>query len=563
MKVKRFFILGLTMCLINALSAKDPFGTLTLDGGKVEPVSLTMIGATNEHMNFCFANNFPDGTIYMNHSEGIHTVSEYGVWRRSLDNGKTWEKTPFSFGGFNTFVNKDGKKCQIGCWNDKISDTHRIRLQVMNDEQTGFTDYYSTIKLPFKSSFRLHRDVIRTRDGRLLLNGYLRKEGAAKLTAFVIESKDEGMSWNYLATIMEDTQKKYPEGPNETTMVELANGEILAFVRTGAPAPLFQFRSKDGGKSWGEATIVDNAGVNPSAKLLQNGTLALISGRPNLYLYLDFTGTGKNFQKYLIWKGSTSSYASILEVEPNKLMVIYDESDFGSWRNGSRFSRIMAATYNVIKDDALKAIKIAHPEAKNYKIFYSPECKEAPTYRNMFVPFAYEVKEKQQNGAWFEIKEIAERPYPVLHLVSKGEKPPFKFGHYNKDFDEEFSEIEIGWELRIGDMSLDTPQFRVLAQLEKSGSLTYVGCGKDAIFVFENNVQKRIPYEMGEGFKAFVLKANGNDNSFAVYEKGKPNPIYVGKMTKVGNVGNKVQIGDGSNQIHGEVDLAYLGINYK
>ena len=80
----------------------------------------------------------------------------------------------------------------------------------MNDEQTGFTDYYSTIKLPFKSSFRLHRDVIRTRDGRLLLNGYLRKEGAAKLTAFVIESKDEGMSWNYLATIMEDTQKKYP-----------------------------------------------------------------------------------------------------------------------------------------------------------------------------------------------------------------------------------------------------------------------------------------------------------------------------------------------------------------
>jgi hypothetical protein len=118
MNCKKFFVVGVAVLSVTALFAKAPFGTIVLDGGKVEPVELIMVGSTNEHMNFCFANNFPDGTIYMNHSEGIHTVSEYAVWRRSLDNGKTWEKTPFHFGGFNTFVNKDGKKCQIGCWDD-------------------------------------------------------------------------------------------------------------------------------------------------------------------------------------------------------------------------------------------------------------------------------------------------------------------------------------------------------------------------------------------------------------------------------------------------------------
>ena len=556
--------LGVAAIASTMVIAKDPFGTEILDGGKVILGNLTLVGSTNEHMNFCFANNFPDGTIYMNHSEGIHTVTEYGAWRRSLDNGKTWEKTPFRFGGFNTFVNKDGKKCQVGCWDDNLSDTHKIRLQIMNDEQTGFTDYYSTIKLPFVSTFRLHREVLRTRDGRLLLNGYLRKENDAKFTAFVIESKDDGKTWNYLATIMDDPEKKYPEGPNETAMVELANGDILVYVRTGGHlTPMFQFRSKDGGKTWGDMTEVDKGGVNPAARVLKNGTLVLISGRPNLYLYIDFTGTGTNYQKYTVWKGSGSSYASVLEIEPNKIMVIYDESDFGTWRNGSRFSRIMAVTYDIVKDDTLKASKITHPEAKNYQFFYSPECKYSLDYRNMFMSYCLLDKSATQTkGTWYEIMQIAERPHPVLHLELKGQEAPFRFSHYVKDIDEDINGIEVGWELRVSDMSLDTPQFRVLVQLEKSSSLTYVGCGKDAIFVFEDNKQKKIPCKIGDGFNSYKLITNAKTNSFIAMVNGKE--VYRGKMNKQsGEISNKLQIGDGSNQVHGAVDLSYLGFKYE
>ncbi|MBQ9789523.1 MAG: exo-alpha-sialidase [Lentisphaeria bacterium] len=562
MSLKGLICAFASLAMVSVFAA-DPFGTRILDGGKVVPGNLTLVGTTNEHMNFCFANNFPDGTIYMNHSEGIHTVSEYGVWRRSMDGGKTWEKTPFNFGGFNTFVNKEGKKCQVGCWDDKISDTHKIRLQILNDEQTGFTDYYSEIKLPFKSSFRLHREVLRTRDGRLLLNGYLRKENAPKFTSFVIESKDDGKTWTYLATIMEDPQKKYQEGPNETAMVELANGDILAYVRTGGAGPLMQFRSTDGGRTWGEMTEVASVGVNPAARVLENGTLVLITGRPGLFLYIDFTGTGKYYQRYTVWNGSGSSYASVLEIAPNKVLVVYDESDFGSWRNDSCFSRIMAVTYDIVKDDALKAAKITHPEAKNYQNFYSPECRDTLTYRNFFDVFAVQTKEKgASKGVWYEVQKIAERPHPVLHLELKGEEAPFKFAHYLKNLDGAVNELEIGWEIRISDMSINQPQFRILTQMEKNASLVYVACAKDAILVFDGKAQKRVPLNVGEGFNSYKLKTNAATNSIEVYFNGKK--VYTGTAHKQSDgICNRIQLGDGSGQIYGAVDLSYLGFNIK
>ena len=569
MKFKSFLVLGFVALCLSAFAANYPFGTEIFNGGRIEPVSLNMIGSTNEHMNFCFAHQFSDKSIYLYHSQGIHTVTEYSVHRRSLDGGKTWERINFGFGGLNAFERLNGEKCNVSCWSNQESTEHTVTVSILKKDGSGCDKEKTTIKLPFESICHFHRDVIRTQDGRLLLNAYGRKKGEPKFCSFVVESKDDGKTWQYLSMIMEDKEKKFTEGPNETTIVQLKNGDILAFVRNGQNSPTFQFRSTDGGKTWGDRSELCNFGVAPTAKQLADGTLVVLTGRPGLFMYIDFSGTGKNYQKFTVWGNHGSSYASLIETEPNKVLVIYDESDFGSWRTDSKFARVMAATFKIVRDDSLKFEESTDPRAKQYQVFYSPLCRQSPTFRNFFTCYAYYTKgEKDNLGAWWQIQEIAERPHPVLHLENKGVNPPLKFAHYSANLSGQakmdFNSCEVAWECRLSDMSATGEQFRVFARLQKSCSFTYVGIAKDKIIVIDNNAIKTIPFNAGTDFHEFVLKLDAPSNSFALYADGKGTPIYKGKLTKAEpNSNNHIQFGDGSGSVFGGVDLSFFGYSFK
>ena len=562
MKLKHFLCGIATLAMVVNVSASEEFGTEILDGGKVELVSLQMLKAIKEHLNFCFAKNYDDGSIYLNHSEGIHTVTEKPNRMYSLDNGKTWQVTPFNFGGFNGFLNKKGQKCQITGWTSEEKDLHMIQLTILNEDGKSVTTKKLPLKLPFVSTLRMHRKVIRTQDDRLLLPVHCWIKGAPKRSVFLIESTDDGESWHYLSTIMDEPLGI--EGPNEADVVELKSGELLAYVRTGSPSPMYQLRSKDGGKTWGERTQFAETGVAPEAKILSNGTLVVITGRPALYLYIDFTGTGTEYQKYQVWGGSGSSYASILEIEPNKVMVIYDESDFGAWRHQSRFSRIMAATFNIVKDDALKIPEVKNPKAKLYKNFYSAECMQTLLYRNLFVGHGMFDKAKgEKYGTFWEIREIAERPQPVLHMSFKGENPPYKFAHCYKDIDDlNCSVAEAGWEVRVNE-NVETPQFRVVLTLKGYGQ-TFVGCGRESIMFYEGGQFKTIPFDAGTKFNEFHLRVDGKKGSFELYVNGGKEPFYTGKLSPISATAtSKIHVGDGSNQIYGSCDLSYLGFTFK
>lgn len=189
--------ISLTACTVfaaAAFAAAPPAGTRLFNGGRVEPVGMSLIETSPEHLNFCFAHRFPDGTIYLNHSSGIHTVTERACRDWSPDDGKTWRKTVPEFGGFNAYLSKDGRKCNISCWDDKVSDRHTVKRVILAPDGQSVTAESFELALPFRSTFRLHRDVLRLRDGRLLLTGYGRKENAPKFFSFVIESKDDGKS---------------------------------------------------------------------------------------------------------------------------------------------------------------------------------------------------------------------------------------------------------------------------------------------------------------------------------------------------------------------------------
>ncbi|MBQ9788660.1 MAG: exo-alpha-sialidase [Lentisphaeria bacterium] len=563
--MKLFAVLGAVLATAGVASAnqvRSDYGSVTYNGFKVKPVAITMVQASNEPLNFCFATRFPDNSIYLNHSGGVHTVSEYSCRDYSLDNGKTWQKSPFFFGGFNAYYSKDGKKKQVECWSDKVSDVQTIFIKTLNPDNSISVEK-TEIKLPYKGTFRLHREIIRTKDDRLLLCGYSLKENAKKIHSFVIESKDDGKTWSYLSTILEDPEGKYPEGPNESTVVELANGDILAYVRVASVAPLKQLRSTDGGRTWSAPKDIVPVCVAPSARILENGTLVLITGRPNLYLFIDPTGTGENYVQHPIYEHIGSSYASVLEIEPNRVMVIYDESDFGAGNKPGIFNRIMAVILDIMKDDSLKYEKINHPEEKKYKYFYMPMTGRSPEDGNIYRQYFY----KETDGTSFQVQEIAERPHPVLNLKQYGKSDKMaRFCHFMGTFNLQNDAIAIGFEVRLRDAATAKGQFNVAYSFpsklgEKAKYLSFA-IGRDKIYYFDNGKPRSVDFDMGVlHFKSFEVKTSLAEGTYSVYELGKNTPIFTAALGLSNPAETSIfRWGDGSSLNEGEVDVAYVGI---
>ena len=349
MTMKKAIAAGFALLCGSALA--DGFGiTLTEVGRKV-------ICEDEEPLNFCFAQNFPDGTIWLGHSLGRHTVTERGVSMISHDNGKTWTeevgKTRAmrdSRFGMNSFLTRDGLKRSVSGWvlaQTNVSEITVATVAADGQERTEKT----RIVLPEPMQLRLHRNVTRLANGKLILTGYTARENPFHCRAYVIESDDDGLNWHFLSWLPDITGAT--EGPNEGTTVQRKDGTVLAFVRTGSwgwgdpmcTVALTRFDSADGGKTWGKPQKVADYGVDPLAFRLSDGTLALLSGRPGIYLLLDPTGTGDHFERHELYKGPGSSYSTVMETAPGELTFIYDESAFCDKKGESSTNRIVQVNY--------------------------------------------------------------------------------------------------------------------------------------------------------------------------------------------------------------------------
>ena len=123
---------NVTTALVDTLEFKGaahPNDTVVLDGYitfvgitsmevcRLEPLFATAVENYHADMNFCFAHRFADGSIYLTHSKGVHTLSESRCYDFSADNGRTWSRTPCVFSGFNAYTTLDGrnKEFQAAC----------------------------------------------------------------------------------------------------------------------------------------------------------------------------------------------------------------------------------------------------------------------------------------------------------------------------------------------------------------------------------------------------------------------------------------------------------------
>lgn len=195
------------------------------------------------------------------------------------------------------------------------------------------------------------------KDGsKLLATVYWGKKGERGETLSLASSTDGGHTWRYYSTIAtpgaiasESNGVLVGEGPNEPAMVRLADGELMAVFRVGEGRErhLHRSYSKDDGRTWTKPDVLPAYSVEPKMLRLDNGTIVLSTGRPGIHLWLttDPRGATASWQDVDIvahhneWAPNdsyrislkdnkdhwqTTSYTGLVEVAPNRLLLLYD-----------------------------------------------------------------------------------------------------------------------------------------------------------------------------------------------------------------------------------------------
>jgi len=216
--------------------------------------------------------------------------------------------------------------------------------------------------------------------GRLLATGYGMKRGEKQYENFLLASEDRGITWRYYAKIADATGlPKEAEGPNELGLIQLADGDLMTVFRVGGTKDwkLRRAYSHDQGRTWTKADTLPAYSVEPSLVRTANGTIALSTGRPGIHLWLSTDARAQTWQDIdiveihnrwapdktyrinsfrdpdrptgpLLWQ--TSSYTEIVEIAPNRLLLVYDRSAKPQPENTADLTRIFVLPIEIIRE---------------------------------------------------------------------------------------------------------------------------------------------------------------------------------------------------------------------
>jgi hypothetical protein len=323
----------------------------------------------------------PCGDIHLVfHSDGdIHGATR--VVLRSSDRGKTWEPMPIGVNRHEAVgVLRDGT---VLVYDDyafrKEGNVFVGQMSVSKDGGRTFgpvelalfhrpagaasvaagtywdakdLDKYRTTSAKWSDQLchALWRSVLQKEDGTLIAcahTGYKGdKQGKARVVCY--HSTDAGRTWTSESTVAYDPDVG-GEGFVEPVMSFCSNGDVLCMMRHG----LWQARSADSGKTWQPYETLDVRGVDPDLCLLTGGVLACSYGRPGNRIMFSADGTGREWtdriQIYEYQRGSFG-YTGIVEVEPGKLLYVYDRHDTFAEYDGKQTTAIQGVYVTVKKE---------------------------------------------------------------------------------------------------------------------------------------------------------------------------------------------------------------------
>jgi len=202
-------------------------------------------------------------------------------------------------------------------------------------------------------------DIIPTANGGMLSTISLRFAGDDLESTVAVACDDECRHWRYLSTIArpEDVPDAR-EGFDEPCLLRLADGDIMCISRVGSleDQKLARSYSSDEGQTWTPIDRLPAYSVAPQLLRLNNGVIVLSTGRPGLFLWFATDGRGGEWQSLdivdyhnsvmdepsqimaahdasgpgsQVTGAQTTSYTAMVELSPNRVLLIYDRVPFG------------------------------------------------------------------------------------------------------------------------------------------------------------------------------------------------------------------------------------------
>ncbi len=169
--------------------------------------------------------------------------------------------------------------------------------------------------------------ALQLKDGTLLGRGYTKVENQDKYSTLLFKSDDDGVTYEFLSYIATAPDAPWGnQGPCEPGLAQVPNGDLVCVMRTGGQVhDMLQARSEDGGRTWTRRRI-NKAGVMPNLMMMRNGVLVCTYGRPGNNIMFSTNG-GRSWGREIAVVPQdvlSSGYLDIWEVEPDRLLVVYD-----------------------------------------------------------------------------------------------------------------------------------------------------------------------------------------------------------------------------------------------
>jgi hypothetical protein len=326
------------------------------------------VSHNGEDRQFPFVYKFGNNVFisYSEHKDAV-IASPVDALMISRDNGKTWKEKQTNKDFYMTsMVEKKGKLYGIVYFTYPVS-PHQEKMVYWTSEDDGKTwiQHHGVVNAPNEKQFKpigndtwgsilFHQGMRVMEDGSIQGVMYGHFKGDKKYSVVWVKSTDNCSTWNIMSIIASGVPEGYADaqGYCEPTFAKVEDGSILCVMRIDSYKPLFQTRSKDGGATWSKPVMLPglsqkaSQSVDPHLLFMDNGILALSYGRPSDRIAFCSDGSGYKWDKSIIsYNGVTTGYTGIVEVEPNKLLLIADQG--ANWSQGIKEKAIWGRFINI------------------------------------------------------------------------------------------------------------------------------------------------------------------------------------------------------------------------